>query len=114
MWFVARSVRGLVVLVDVEGCDQSKVLCWLPLDQVMKTLPLGWVDPGFPDRTDLDNHPCWCLDELSQSEEPLEDGTCFRLRSSCHSSDGAFSLQSSERVAMNAEGIDPGLSSFVS
>ena len=40
----------------------------------MEALPLGRVGPGFPSRTDLDNHPGWRLDELGQGEEPLKDG----------------------------------------
>ena len=64
-----------MVFVDVEGRDQSEVLCRLPLDQVMEALPLGRVGPGFPNRADLDNHPGWRLDELSQGEEPLKDGS---------------------------------------
>ena len=64
MGFISGGVRGLVVLVDVEGCDQSEVLCRLPLDQIMEALPLSRVGPSFPDRAHLDNHPGWCLDEL--------------------------------------------------
>ena len=84
-----------MVLVDVEGCDQSEILCWLPLDKVMEALPLGWVGPSLPDRAELDNHPSWCLDELCQGEEPLEYGPGFRLWTPRHASDGSFPLQSS-------------------
>ena len=41
----------------------------------MEALPLGRVGPGFPSRADLDNHPGWRLDELSQGEEHLKDGS---------------------------------------
>ena len=41
MGFISGSIRGLAVLVDAEGCDQSEVLCRLPLDKIMEALPLS-------------------------------------------------------------------------
>ena len=81
-----------MVLGDVKGDDQSKILCWVPLNKIKKAFPLGRVGPSFPNGADLNDHPGGRLDVLSQSEEALEDGPGFRLRSPCHASDGAFPL----------------------
>ena len=49
MRFIAWGLGGLVVLVDVQRCNQSEVLRWLALGDIVEAVAPARVRPCLPD-----------------------------------------------------------------
>ena len=78
-----------------------------PLGEVFEPMPLLWVFPCLPHRSQLNHDVHWREDMLGQREEALEEGSGLGLGPGCHAGDGAFAQQGAHGVGVDAEPKNP-------